>query len=83
MTLKQLSKPALALLIIVLAVVIIVYGKPFLVPLTFAALLAMLLLPVVKWLQRKKVPHGLAILLSILILVAFFGLVIFQPIILF
>ena len=77
MTLKQLSKPALALLIIVLAVVIIVYGKPFLVPLTFAALLAMLLLPVVKWLQRKKVPHGLAILLSILILVAFFGLVIF------
>jgi predicted PurR-regulated permease PerM len=77
MTLKQLTKPALALLIIVLSVVIIVYGKPFLVPLTFAALLAMLLLPVVKWLQKKNVPHGLAILISLLILVAFFGLIIF------
>jgi predicted PurR-regulated permease PerM len=77
MTTKQLTKPALVLLITVLITVILVYGKPFLVPLTFAALLSMLLLPIVKWLQKKNMPHGPAILLSILILVAFFGLIIF------
>lgn len=77
MTTKQLTKPTLVLLITVLITVILVYGKPFLVPLTFAALLSMLLLPIVKWLQKKNIPHGLAILLSILILVAFFGLIAF------
>jgi predicted PurR-regulated permease PerM len=76
MTTKQLLKPALALLVAVLTVVILVYAKPFLVPLTFAGLLAMLLLPVVKWLQKKNIPHTMAILLAILLLVAFFTLVI-------
>lgn len=76
MTTKQLSKPALLLGILTLAIVILVYAKPFLVPLTFAAILSMLLLPVVKWLQRKKVPHALAIVICILLLIAFFGLVI-------
>jgi predicted PurR-regulated permease PerM len=76
MTTKQLTKPALFLTIAVLITVVLVYGKPFLVPLTFAALLSMLLLPIVKWLQKKNVPHGLAIILSLLILVAFFGLII-------
>jgi predicted PurR-regulated permease PerM len=77
MTNKQLLTPALVLLVTVLIVVILVYAKPFLVPLTFAGLLSMLLLPVVKWLQKKKIPHTLAILLAILMLVAFFALVIF------
>jgi predicted PurR-regulated permease PerM len=76
MTIPQLTKPTLALLIAVLITVILVYAKPFLVPLVFGALLSMLLLPIVEWLQRKNVPHVLAILISILILVAFFGLVI-------
>lgn len=73
----QLVKPALILAIIVLSTVILVYAKMFLVPLVFAGLLSMLLLPIVKWLQKKKVPHVLAILISILVLVAFFALVIF------
>lgn len=76
MTNKHLLKPALVLLVAVLIVVILVYAKPFLVPLTFAGLLSMLLLPVVKWLQKKNIPHTLAILLAILMLVAFFALVI-------
>ena len=75
MTPRQLLKPALILITAVLIVVIVVYAKPFLLPLTFAGLLSMLLLPVVKWLQRKKVPHVAAILLSILIFVAFFAAV--------
>lgn len=77
MTSTQLTKPALVLAIIVLTAAILFYAKAFLVPLTFAAMLAMLLLPIVKWLQEKKVPHALAILLSMTVLFAFFGLVIF------
>jgi predicted PurR-regulated permease PerM len=73
---KQLLKPALVLAIAALIVVVLVYAKPFLMPLTFAGLLSMLLLPVVKWLQKKNVPHAPAILLSILLLVAFFAIVI-------
>jgi predicted PurR-regulated permease PerM len=76
MTNTQLLKPALVLLVAVLIVVILVYAMPFLVPLTFAGLLSMLLLPVVKWLQKKNISHLLAILLAILLLVAFFAMVI-------
>jgi predicted PurR-regulated permease PerM len=47
MTTRQLLKPALFLGTAVLIVVILVYAKPFLLPLTFAGLLSMLLLPVV------------------------------------
>ncbi|WP_205510995.1 AI-2E family transporter [Longitalea arenae] len=78
MTTRQLLKPTLALGIAALIVVILVYAKPFLMPLTFAGLLAMLLLPLVKWLQKKKVPHVLAILLAMFTLVAFFaGIILF------
>lgn len=74
---QKLVKTATVLAILVLIVVILVYAKPFLVPLTFAALLSMLLLPVTKWLQAKGIPNVLAIILSILTLVAFFALVIY------
>ncbi len=78
MTNRQLLKPALVLSTAVLIVVVLVYAKPFLLPLTFAGLLSMLLLPLVKWFQREKnVPHALGILLGILALVAFFAGVIF------
>ena len=63
--------------ILVLIVVILVYAKPFLVPLAFGGLLAMVLLPVSKWLQSKGVHRVLAIILSILALMAFFALVIY------
>lgn len=77
MTHQKLIRTAAILAILVLVVVILVYAKPFLIPLTFGALLAMLLLPVTKWLQAKGVHKVLAILLSILALVAFFALVIY------
>lgn len=54
--------------LIILIVVILIYGKPFLVPLTFAALLAMVLLPVTRWLQIKGVNKAVATLLSIALL---------------
>jgi predicted PurR-regulated permease PerM len=70
-------KAATVLAILVLAVVCLVYAKPFLVPLTFAALLAMLLLPVSRWLQRKGVGKAVAILLSMSLLLIFVALVVF------
>lgn len=63
------------LAIIIFSVIILVYGKPFLFPLTMAALLAMLLLPFSHWVQSKGAGKGLAALLSILLIVAFFALV--------
>jgi predicted PurR-regulated permease PerM len=74
---QKLIKTTAILLIIVLIVVILVYARPFLVPLTFGALLSMLLLPIVKWLQAKGVHKAIATILSILVLVGFFALVIF------
>jgi predicted PurR-regulated permease PerM len=63
--------------IVVLTVVILVYGKPFLVPLTFAAILAMLFLPITKWLESKKVNRSIATLSPILLLLAVFAGIIF------
>jgi len=53
MKVQQLYKAVAILGLLVLIVVILVYAKPFLVPLTFAALLSMLLLPVMKWHKSK------------------------------
>ena len=74
---KKLYKAAAILAILVLTVVILVYAKPFLVPVAFAAILSMVLLPVAKWLQRKGINNVVAILLSVFSLVIFFGLLIF------
>ena len=74
MQLQKLFKVATILLIMVLAGIILVYAKPFLVPVAFAALLAMLLFPIVMWLKNKGVNETFSIVIAILLLVAFFGL---------
>ncbi|HZG00463.1 MAG TPA: AI-2E family transporter [Chitinophagales bacterium] len=75
MTYPKLFKAAAILAVLIFSVIILVYAKPFLVPLTFGALLAMLLLPIAKWLRKKGMNEAMAALLSILVLVAFFALV--------
>jgi predicted PurR-regulated permease PerM len=51
------------------------YARQLLIPFSLAALLAMLLLPLCQWLERWKVPRGLAIVLCILLIVTvLFGL---------
>src|SRR5688572_13590897 len=74
---QTLYKAVSILAVIVLAVVILVYAKPFLVPLTFAAVFSMLLLPVSKWLQSKGINKAFSVVLSILVFVGFFALIIF------
>ncbi len=56
----------LAAFLIVLA---LYYAKPFLVPVCFAGLLAMLFLPLSLWFESKKIPKALSILFCLIIFV--------------
>ena len=67
----NLIKPIQVLLLLILIVVVLYYGKPFLVPFMFASLLAMLFLPICKWLQGKGVNKALSIIACLLIFLAF------------
>lgn len=55
---------------------IIVVGRDVIMPIVMAFFLAIILLPVVRFLRRKKVPEGLAIFLSILLLALMVGLLV-------
>ncbi len=69
----SLSKSIHVLLFLFLAIVGLYYAKPFLVPVAFAALFAMLLLPVNLWLQAKGLGEWLATFLSVLLFVLIVG----------
>ena len=51
-------------------------GREVITPLVMAFFLALMLLPVLRFLRRRKVPEGLAIFLSIIFLVIIIGLII-------
>jgi predicted PurR-regulated permease PerM len=55
---------------------IILTGREVITPLVMAFFLALMLLPVLRFLRRRKVPEGLAIFLSIIFLVVILGLII-------
>lgn len=46
-----------------------VYAQSILIPLFFAALASFLLLPLARWLEKKRLPRSLAVLISVLLLV--------------
>ena len=68
---QKLIRTAALLIVVVLSSIILKYGAPFLIPLAFAALLAMLLVPVCAWLERKGVNKALSTILSIMLLIVF------------
>lgn len=72
--------PGARFLLILAAVVVVVAGlrvaQPILLPFALAVFLAILSLPVMMWLQRRRVPTGLAILLTMLVNVAILGVVV-------
>jgi len=55
---------------------IIVVGRDVIMPIIMAFFLAIILLPIFRFLRRKKVPEGLAIFLSILFLALLIGLLV-------
>lgn len=71
---KPLPKVVYILLLIIGTVVILYYGKSFLVPLAFGSLFAMLFTPVKHWLMDHGIPRIGAILLCLLSLLLIFGL---------
>lgn len=64
----SLLKPIQVLLFFFLLFAALIYAKPFLVPFTIAALLAMLFQPVSSWLEERGWPRALAIIACILII---------------
>ncbi len=69
----SLSKSIQVFLFLFLLIAGLYYAKPFLVPVAFAALFSMLLLPVCAWLEGKGLAKGLAVLLSVLLFVVVVG----------
>lgn len=57
------------LLFIVLTGFILYFAKAWLIPLTLGGLLAMLLLPVCRWFEKRKIPRVGAVALSVLLLI--------------
>ena len=56
---------------------LIYYGKDIIMPVCFAIVLAMLLLPVVNWLMKKRIPGVPAIIIAILLATLFVGGIIY------
>lgn len=68
MTGFSLTRSIKILLFLFLFIAGLVYARPFLVPLTFAVIVAMLFLPLCSWLESKGFPRVIAILMCIIIL---------------
>ena len=64
---SSLQKLVYVLLSVFLIIAALYYAKPFLVPVCFAGLLAMLFLPLSLWFESKKIPKGLSIVFCIII----------------
>ena len=69
----SLSRAVLFLLFLFLLFSGLYYAKSFLIPIAFAALLSMLLLPVAEWLEKKGMGKVISIILAILVIVLFFA----------
>lgn len=68
MTQPLLNKTVFTLLLLILAITGLYYAKEFLVPIAFAGILAMLLLPISRKLEGKGWNRGLSVLASVLVL---------------
>jgi predicted PurR-regulated permease PerM len=66
----SLQRAVYFVLLIFLVIAGLFYAKPFLVPVCFAGLLAMLFLPLSRWFENRKIPRAIAILFCILIFLA-------------
>jgi len=63
---SSLQRAVYFLLFALLIVTVLYYAKPFLVPVCFAGLLAMLFLPISLWLESKNIPKGISILICLI-----------------
>ena len=73
---SSLLRAVLFLLLAFLVIAGLYFAKPFLIPVCFGALLAMLFLPLSRWLERKKIPKGLAIMFCLVLLLSIIAIII-------
>lgn len=73
MTVQYLNQTLRILLLFILTFVVLYFSSVVLVPLTFGLVLALLLLPVCHWLQRRGLNNGLASGLGLLALIGIVG----------
>ena len=73
---SSLLRAVLFLLLAFLVIAGLYFAKPFLIPVCFGALLAMLFLPLSRWLERKKIPKGLAIMFCLVLLLSIITIII-------
>jgi predicted PurR-regulated permease PerM len=66
----SLSSIALPILAVFAACLIFYYAAPILIPMTLAAATAYILMPVVEYLKRHKIPHLLAVIIVMSVLLA-------------
>lgn len=71
----SIQKPLQILLLLFLIVAGLYYAKPFLAPFFFGGLMAMLFLPLCRWLEGKKWPRALAIVACLLVLLGVIALI--------
>jgi len=74
---ERTGKAARVLLVAVLLLALLSLLKNFLIPLAYGLLLALIIYPICKKLEDKKVPQWLAIFISMLVVFALLGLIIF------
>lgn len=72
-----LTKMTLSILLLILIGIIIYLGQEIIVPFAFAILLSVLLLPANNWMERKRIPRVLAILISLVISLVFIAGIIY------
>lgn len=65
------ARLAFLLLAIMLILLIMEEGKSIIIPLFFSLLIALMLLPITKWLERRRLPASLAAAVSILLFIVF------------
>ncbi|PSR02212.1 MAG: hypothetical protein BRD50_07490 [Bacteroidetes bacterium SW_11_45_7] len=62
------AKFTIALLVIIMVLWIMMFAQSVLLPLAFAGLISLLLLPVCNFLERWNIPRGLSVFISILLM---------------
>ena len=72
----SLQRPVYVLFFFFLVIAGLYFAKPFLIPLCFGGLLAMLFLPVSHWLETKGFSKSLSILTCVLLFVAILGAIV-------
>jgi predicted PurR-regulated permease PerM len=63
--------------LIVLVCLLLYFGKTLFIPLSFSILISCILYPVCKWMEKKGIGRGIAIFISILGVILFFGAVVY------